>query len=359
MIISVTITSAGSDSGPFDIYSNSTGSFVLVQSNVSKAVLFQGYTMTVPDGTTVVRVESKGECTNYEDIIVDLITTTTTSTTTIAPTTTTTTAAPTTTTTTTAAPSSDYRIRSYVIANNINQVECGSATYYDYIEAVKFELTELDGITPKVNTTGADIVVNMQFDTIGCFGSGSFYRDVIIPPGQSSVNAENKGITNNCGGTGCVTETEIMSCYTSITPSTVLPSGQFYSLCEAPTTTTTTTTVAPTTARLDYQVTLAGGISYGTFNISVNGTNVYNTNATDSGYIDVPINSSIEVNIYAPPGEAEATFNSQVFANNSSGSIASDSGPNASATISFTASEDTSIVGTATTSGSNGTPVIQ
>jgi hypothetical protein len=245
MIISVKIRSAGSDSGPFDIYSNSTGSFVLVQSNVSKAVLLQGYTMTVPDGTTVVRVESKGECTNYEDIIVDLITTTTTSTTTIAPTTTTTTAAPTTTTTTTAAPSSDYRQRSYVIDNKINQVECDSATYYDYIEAVKFELTELDGITPKVNTTGADIVVNMQFDTIECFGSGSFYRDVIIPPGQSSTNAENRGITNNCGGTGCVTETEIMSCYTSIVPNTVQPTGDFYPICAPTTTTTSTTTQTP------------------------------------------------------------------------------------------------------------------
>ena len=56
------------------------------------------------------------------------------------------------------------------------------------------------------------------------------------------MTAENRGITNNCGGTGCVTETEIMSCYTSITPSTVLPSGQFYPLCA-------TTTVAPTTTQ--------------------------------------------------------------------------------------------------------------
>jgi hypothetical protein len=123
---------------------------------------------------------------------------------------------------------------------------------------------------------------------------------------------------------------------------------------EPTTTTTTTTTLAPTTARLDYQVTLSGGISYGTFNILVNGTTVYNTSATDSGYIDVPINSSIEVNIYAPPGDSEATFNSQVFANNSSGTIASSSGPNASATITFVASEDTSIYGTATTGGSGG-----
>lgn len=344
MIISVTITSAGSDSGPFDIYSNSTGSFVLVQSNVSKAVLFQGYTMTVPDGTTVVRVESKGECTNYEDIIVDLITTTTTSTTTIAPTTTTTTAAPTTTTTTETPQAQGCIDVSY---NSVSgTTSClGNPTPYT-TEFIIFTLKDANG-----NPINATTPINIGINIISrpCYNVFENVVGLTIPIGQSSVQYSYTNQYVDCGQGECVFESEEYLGIESI-------SGG-YTLCEQ--NTTTTTTVAPTTARLDYQVTLAGGISYGTFNISVNGTNVYNTNATDSGYIDVPINSSIEVNIYAPPGEAEATFNSQVFANNSSGNIASNSGPNASATITFIASEDTSIVGTATTSGSNGVPVIQ
>lgn len=86
MTITITLTSAGSDSGPFDIYGNSTGSFVLITSGVSKLSLTSGYNISVPDGTTVVRVQSTGTCTNYQDIPVQ------TTTTTVAPTT----AAPTT-----------------------------------------------------------------------------------------------------------------------------------------------------------------------------------------------------------------------------------------------------------------------
>ena len=88
MTIKITLTSAGSDSGPFDIYENSTGSFVLVQANVSKPLLVQGYNVTVPNGTTIVRVQSTGECTNYQDISVQITTTTAEPTTTAAPTTT-------------------------------------------------------------------------------------------------------------------------------------------------------------------------------------------------------------------------------------------------------------------------------
>jgi hypothetical protein len=83
MTITITLTSAGSDSGPFDLYTNATGSFTLMESGVSKITLLSGYTVTTLDGTTVVRVQSTGECTNYQDIPVGLTTTTTT--TTVAP----------------------------------------------------------------------------------------------------------------------------------------------------------------------------------------------------------------------------------------------------------------------------------
>jgi hypothetical protein len=76
MIIKITLTSAESDSGPFDIYGNSTGSFVLISSGIDKQDLIQGYTVTVPDGTTIARVQSTGECTNYQDIPIQVTTTT-------------------------------------------------------------------------------------------------------------------------------------------------------------------------------------------------------------------------------------------------------------------------------------------
>ena len=83
MDILILLTTAGSDTGPlFDLYENSTGPFVLFQPNVSKTVLTTGlgYPTTVPPGTTVVRVQSKGVCPNYIDIT--LVPGTTTSTTT-------------------------------------------------------------------------------------------------------------------------------------------------------------------------------------------------------------------------------------------------------------------------------------
>jgi len=83
MDILILLTTAGSDTGPlFDLYENSTGPFVLFQPNVSKTALTTppGHPTTVPPGTTVVRVQSKGVCPNYIDIT--LVPGTTTSTTT-------------------------------------------------------------------------------------------------------------------------------------------------------------------------------------------------------------------------------------------------------------------------------------
>ena len=76
MTITITLTSAGSDSGPFDLYTNATGSFTLMEAGVNKNTLLAGYTVTTLDGTTVIRVQSTGECTNYQDISVTTSTTT-------------------------------------------------------------------------------------------------------------------------------------------------------------------------------------------------------------------------------------------------------------------------------------------
>ena len=108
MTVLITLTLAGSDTGPFDLYSDVDGFVVPFENNVPKASLVSGYTSSlVPNGTIVIRVKSDSVCTNYIDLIVGGTTTTTTSTSTstsTSTTTTTTTAAPETTTTTTTEP---------------------------------------------------------------------------------------------------------------------------------------------------------------------------------------------------------------------------------------------------------------
>tara|TARA_R110000868_G_scaffold51606_2_gene163259 strand:+ start:723 stop:1205 length:483 start_codon:yes stop_codon:yes gene_type:complete len=92
MTVLITLTIAGTDSGPFNLYSNIDGYVTAFESGVPKASLLAGYASSVvPDFTTTIRVLSTGTCTNYIDITVEEITTTTT---TIAPTTTTTTTIP-------------------------------------------------------------------------------------------------------------------------------------------------------------------------------------------------------------------------------------------------------------------------
>lgn len=93
MTVYITLTTAGTDSGPFDLYSNLDGFTSAFESGVSKAALEAGYASAlVPDFTTSIRVKSNNTlCTNYVDIFLENTTTTTT---TVAPTTTTTTTVP-------------------------------------------------------------------------------------------------------------------------------------------------------------------------------------------------------------------------------------------------------------------------
>ena len=93
MTVLITLTTAGADSGPFDLYSNLDGFVSAFETGVSKAALLAGYSSaSVPDYTTTIRVKSNGVCINYVDILLE--STTTTTTTVIGPTTTTTTALP-------------------------------------------------------------------------------------------------------------------------------------------------------------------------------------------------------------------------------------------------------------------------
>lgn len=92
MTVLITLTVAGADSGPFNLYSNTDGFVSAFETGVSKAALLAGYSSAlVPDFTTVIRVLSTGACVNYIDILLESTITTTTTTTTQSPTTTTTT----------------------------------------------------------------------------------------------------------------------------------------------------------------------------------------------------------------------------------------------------------------------------
>lgn len=92
----ITLTTAGIDSGPFNLYSDVDSYTSAFATGIGRATLLAGYSsMVVPDGTTIIRLVSSGNCTNYLDLAVVATTTTTTT----GLTTTTTTALTTTTTT--------------------------------------------------------------------------------------------------------------------------------------------------------------------------------------------------------------------------------------------------------------------
>lgn len=82
MDILLTLTLAGADTGPFDLYSDVDGFTSAFETGVAKLDLTSGYTTTfAPSGTTVVRIKSTGLCDNYIDIVLTVPTTTTTTTT--------------------------------------------------------------------------------------------------------------------------------------------------------------------------------------------------------------------------------------------------------------------------------------
>jgi len=79
----ITLTTAGADTGPFNLFSNVDGYVSAFQTGVAKASLVSGYTSTVvPDGTSIIRVKSTSVlCPNFIDLAVSGVTTTTTTTT--------------------------------------------------------------------------------------------------------------------------------------------------------------------------------------------------------------------------------------------------------------------------------------
>lgn len=74
MVATITLTTAGSDTGPFNLYTDVDNYVTPFATGISKGALEAGYvTMAVPNAATIIRVTSEGLCTNYIDIEIDLL----------------------------------------------------------------------------------------------------------------------------------------------------------------------------------------------------------------------------------------------------------------------------------------------
>jgi|TARA_R100000081_G_C4820529_1_gene179504 hypothetical protein len=90
MQVFIKLTTAGNNTGPFNLFSDADGFTTAFETGVSKAQLLAGYSIgVVPAGTTIIKVASDSLCDNSFDIILQQPTTTTTSTTNTTSTTTT------------------------------------------------------------------------------------------------------------------------------------------------------------------------------------------------------------------------------------------------------------------------------
>jgi hypothetical protein len=145
MTVLITLTTAGSSTGPFSLYSNVDSYSTPFETGVAKSSLLAGYTsVLVPTSTTTVRVMSTGTCTNYVDISVVPCPTTTTTTSS----TTTSTSTSTTTTTTTAAPCQQIFLYP---ANATACAHLGTLTQFDTDNALaptRFWILNECGVTP-------------------------------------------------------------------------------------------------------------------------------------------------------------------------------------------------------------------
>lgn len=188
MNVLITLTTAGIDTGPFNLYSNTDSYVTAFETNIAKSLLVAGYTSTmVPAGTTYVRVKSTGLCTNYIDIYVTGSGTTTT----------TTTATPTTTTTTTTE-----------VVTYYNVVLCGTST------------------TSVIRHNGPN---NVTLGVVVQSTNGSCYTISSVGSGPETV------------GTLLTQFASCVLCQASPPPTTTTTTTA------TPTTTTTTTTATPTT----------------------------------------------------------------------------------------------------------------
>lgn len=222
MNVLITLTTAGADTGPFNLYSNTDSYVTAFQSGIAKSLLVAGYTSTVvPAGTNTVRVKSTGTCTNYVDLYVSGSGTTTTTTT--AP------VGPTTTTTTTNSLYATVQLK--VSGDSINPCNTTSPfiTYYMTPGDTVFTITGETGHTLYTNAAlTQEATLNIYTDGTNGFQlveGGSYNPWVQLGPCPTTTTT-----TTTNGGTTTTTTTSSGT----TTTTTTAPAG---------TTTTTTTSL--------------------------------------------------------------------------------------------------------------------
>lgn len=131
MNVTITLTNPGTDTGPFNIYTNMDNYVVPIATSIPRSTLVgAGYTAVVDGNTATIKVESTGTCTS--SIFLPVIRPTTTSTSSTTSSTTTTPPAPgsTTTTTTTGTPGSTTTTTT--TGQVVNSTTSTTTTYTDY-----------------------------------------------------------------------------------------------------------------------------------------------------------------------------------------------------------------------------------
>jgi len=201
MNVFISFTSIGTDAGPFDLYTDSSVPpyCCAFASGITSAQLLLGYIAVVDDSTTIIRVVSRGVCTNTVDLLVPVTTTTTT------------TAVPTTTTTTTAV---GFPVNFSTGFIDIS-IPCAATSYLNH----EFSLTP----PPIVN---GQVIYTDPFGFTPVNGGGLFFKEQIT---QIVWQVSNTGVISN--PQTCPTTTTTSSSTTTTTTTA------------APTTTTTSTTL--------------------------------------------------------------------------------------------------------------------
>ena len=278
MNVLITLTTAGVDTGPFNLYSNVDNYTTAFETNISKGILMAGYTSTiVPPGTTAVRVLSMGICANYVDITLTVPATTTTTTTSAPGTTTTTTTAapvPTTSTTTTyvgpATTTTTSTTAAPVPTTTTTTTYVGPATTTTTTTAPSTTTTTTTsggGGTTTTTTTAAGTTSTTSTTTTSIFVSCEQWQNDTLE--EATITYTPCGSGTPVSGYALATTSSVCAVYGSITVTVGGPLTLVGS-CSAPSTTTTTTaipgtTTTTTTALVYYAFSLtAGGIDSAT-----------------------------------------------------------------------------------------------
>jgi hypothetical protein len=122
-----------------------------------------------------------------------------------------------------------YKIRSFNSGQNIQNTPClGDEQWFSSENYITIQLVGNDGVTPRVNNTGGDIVITLRREESGCY-TDIYTRDAIIAPGQSQVVVAD--LTGVAACPECINTADTIQCYVDITPSYIEPTEFFFPLC--------------------------------------------------------------------------------------------------------------------------------